>query len=97
MNKRIRNKARWRMSRNLRKKRTNFYMLEQRVENVARKQDMVDLDLENTHDLLSSLEKKVNLLVRENKQLKTQQMKSEPLVKRMWQGLLTILCSKGNP
>lgn len=93
----FRRTARWRMNRNLQKRRVNLYFLEQRVAKLESRQEIVVLDSENTQDLLHALERKVQGLIEENKRLKQAEnlQKAKNTGFRAW--LWGVLSSKGNP
>lgn len=95
----FRRTKRWRMSRNLQKRRVNLYFLEQRVAKLESRQELAVLDSENTQDLLNSLERKVQGLIDENKRLKQAENLQKPLKPRstFWAWLCTLLTSKGKP
>lgn len=88
---------RWRLSRNLRKRRVNVYLLEQRVQKLEQHKELAILDSENTADLMNALEIKVNAVVAENKRLKTQVNASRSLWQKMWQWIFSVLAQKGQP
>ncbi|MGX2949346.1 hypothetical protein ACWIUA_00360 [Ursidibacter sp. B-7004-1] len=92
MNKQFRRNQRWRMNRQLNnRRRINLWLLEKRVSYLEGREEVLVLDLENTHDLMKALETKVQKLIAENQALKT----TQPV------GLLArvkaFLSSKGNP
>lgn len=92
----FRRTKRWRMSRNLQKRRVNLYFLEQRVAKLESRQELAVVDSENTQDLLNALERKVQGLIDENKRLK--QAENLPTArKRFWTWLHACLTAKGNP
>lgn len=96
---------RWRMNRNLQKRRVNLYFLEQRVANLesrlADEVELAKLNSEQIGDLLQALELKVNPLIRQNEKLKARVIKLENAKQTQKQGLLAmfkkVLGSKGNP
>lgn len=93
MNIQRRPNAKWRLARTLRKRRVNQYRLEQRVKQLEGQHEVIKLACEQTHDLMTELERKVEALI-----IKARQ--SEPQAGRLvrfgaW--LKRVLCSKGNP
>ncbi|MBF0786210.1 hypothetical protein E4T80_12125 [Muribacter muris] len=83
---------RWRK---LKKRRVNLYFLENRVSQLEGQREVVCLDLENTHDLLQQLEIKVNRLIEQHRALAAEQQQAN--TRSVWQRILQILNTKGNP
>lgn len=98
---------RWRMNRQMQdRRRLNMFQVERRVRHLEGRQEVVALDLENTHDLMKALEIKVNKLVDDNKRLKAQiyicryigkKVFVKPAYLRFWHWLRDVLCAKGKP
>lgn len=88
---------RWRMSKNLRKRRVNLYLLEQRVKKLESHRELAILDSENTADLMKALEVKVNAVMDENRRLKAAGQPPQSLLQKMWQFLHQTLSQKGQP
>ncbi|MDE3972335.1 hypothetical protein QA264_00920 [Glaesserella parasuis] len=106
MSKQFRRNQRWRMNRQMKdRRRLNLFLVEKRVRHLEGRQEVVTLDLENTHDLLTALETKVATLVAEKKAREQAEKelqwvaypKPKSLVCRLWQWLLGMLGQKGNP
>lgn len=98
---------RWRMNRQLNNlRRVNIYLMEKRMSYLEGRQEVVNLYLENTHDLMTDLEIKVQgLLDREKARQQAEKLiapvvgvpaKPNSLV-RFWCWLRDVLCAKGKP
>lgn len=93
--KNFRRNQRWRMSRNLQKRRVKFYQLEKRVAHLEGFREVCILDAENQADLLRALEMKIDALADENKHLRKSRKPS--LIQQMWALMRATLAQKGNP
>lgn len=93
----FRRTQRWRMNRNLQKRRVNLYLLAQRVEKLEQQRELAILDSENTQDLMRTLERKVQGLMDENKRLKQAQTLQQAAPAGFGAWLCGVLGSKGNP
>lgn len=95
-----RRNQRWRINRQIKdRRRLNVFLVEKRVRQLEGWREVVLLDLDNTHDLMTALERKVQQLLAENKQYQTrlQQMEQPAPPRSVWQRLITLLRTKGNP
>lgn len=99
MSKQFRRNQRWRMNRNIQKRRVNLFFLEQdvkrldkQVQHLEKVRELSIMDTENTYDLLNELEIKVNRLI-----ARERAAKQLSLFERMWIGLFGMLGQKGNP
>lgn len=91
---------RWRINRQIKdRRRLNVFLVEKRVRQLEGWREVVLLDLENTHDLMTALERKVQKLLADNKQYHAQLQQAEQPDKprSVWQRLITLLRTKGNP
>lgn len=99
-NRQRRRDQRWRMNRQLNnRRRVNLFLMEKRVRYLEGRQEVVALDLENTHDLMKALELKVQGLLDEKKarQQATCTCQQPNRLLQFWRWLRDVLCSKGNP
>ena len=66
-------KSRWKRFKNMNKRRVNQFQLEKRVQNLESKLadevELAKLNSEQIDDLLTELERKVEFVIRQNKQL----------------------------
>ncbi|MDO4698176.1 MAG: hypothetical protein Q4A60_05805 [Pasteurellaceae bacterium] len=102
-----RRNQRWRMNRQMQdRRRLNMFLVEKRVRQLEGHQEVLVLDLENTHDLIKALEIKVQGLLDEKKARQQAEKLIAPVVGvptppshlvRFWRWLRDVLCSKGNP
>lgn len=100
---------RWRMNKQMNnRRRLNLFLVERRVRHLEGRQEVLVLDLENSHDLMTDLEIKVKELL-EDKRKREAEMQGKPLVRcitrpdprpislRFWHWLRDVLCAKGKP
>ena len=98
---------RWRMNRQMKdRRRLNLFLVEKRVRHLEGRQEVVTLDLENTHDLMAQLEQKVSELIEDKRSRQAVEKLLAPVISypkqpncfyRLWRGVINVLRSKGNP
>lgn len=94
-----RRNQRWQMNKQLNnRRRVNLWKLEKRVSYLEGRDEVLTLDLENTHDLMKALELKVQGLLEEKKaRQQTACNGLPPCLVKFWRWLRGVLCSKGTP
>ncbi|MDE8034623.1 hypothetical protein NYR75_02790 [Actinobacillus equuli subsp. haemolyticus] len=96
-------KSRWKRFKNMNKRRVNQFLLEKRVQNLESKLadevELAKLNSEQIEDLITELERKVEFVIRQNKQLREQLLKpKKPKKKTQKESLFglfkELLCGK---
>ncbi|KMK50682.1 hypothetical protein RO21_10320 [[Actinobacillus] muris] len=75
--------------------RRRLYFAEQRLNRLERRQEMAQLDTEQTYDLLAQLEAKINRLIEQHRALAAEQKQAN--TRSVWRSILQILKTKGEP
>lgn len=75
--------------------RRRLYFAEQRLNQLEQQREMAKLDTEQTYDLLTQLEAKINRLIEQHRALAAAQQQAN--TRSVWRSILQILKTKGEP